>query len=285
MRNFRTLFILVIATLCLSFSAPSVYSSDIGLASWNIRILSSKSRTDKELQYIANILIRYDFIAISELRDELVLKRLQKMLSDMGVNYDYEISEPVGRGVKERYAFLYDTAFISVIEPGQRYPDELDGEDDFMRDPYWATFRAGQFDFTVINVHVVWGKRVGDRRAEVQELASVYNYVQEQNGDEQDVILLGDFNRNPNDKKAYTPLLDIPTMTMLFQLPEKSHIRDTSLYDNMMFQTKFVTEYKGQKLINRFDDYYFPDNDKAASLAVSDHRPISAIFSTIKDDD
>ena len=86
----------------------------------------------------------------------------------------------------------------------------MDGEDDFVRDPYWATFRAGKFDFSVIAVHVVWGDSVAERRAEVMELAQVYSYVQKANGAEDDVLLVGDFNREPDDLMAWTPLMSLP---------------------------------------------------------------------------
>ena len=58
--------------------------SDLRLAAWNIRIMSNKSRTDAELMKIARTLADYDFIAIVELRDEAVLKRTQRILSQMG---------------------------------------------------------------------------------------------------------------------------------------------------------------------------------------------------------
>ena len=114
---------------------------------------------------------------------KLVLKRTQKILSQMGKAYQYQFSPAVGRGSKERYAFLYNPKLVSVVRQGELYPDAADGRDDFSRDPYWATFRAGAFDFSVIAVHVIWGKRVGPRKAEVKALADVYRYVQESNGD------------------------------------------------------------------------------------------------------
>ena len=163
--------------------------SDFRLAAWNIRIMSNKSRTDAELMKIARTLADYDFIAIVELRDEAVLKRTQKILSQMGTAYDYQFSPAVGRGVKERCAFLYKKERVSVVRPGELYPDIADGKDDFIRDPYWATFRAGEFDFSVIAVHVIWGERVAQRKAEVKALADVYTYVQAANGDEDDVVL------------------------------------------------------------------------------------------------
>ena len=52
---------------------------------------------------------------------------------------------------------------MSIVKDGEHYPDAADGEDDFVRDPYWATFRAGTFDFSVIVVHVVWGDTVAEK--------------------------------------------------------------------------------------------------------------------------
>ena len=259
--------------------------SALKLAAWNIRIFSDNSRNDAELQKIAQTLIDYDFIAISELRDEVVLKRTQRILLQMGKMYDYQFSPAVGRGVKERYAFLYREDLVSVVKRGELYPDATDGKNDFARDPYWATFRAGEFDFSVIVVHVIWGDRVAGRQAEVRALADVYRYVQEANGDEEDVLLVGDFNRNPNDTEAYSRIMAIPSMTRLFELPQKSHIRDSSLYDNIFFQSDYVTEYLGTSGIDKFDETDFGNDDQAANLAVSDHRPVWAVFSIEIDDD
>ena len=265
--------------------ASDAKHAELKLAAWNIRIMSDKSRTDAELQAIARTLADYNFIAIVELRDEVVLKRTQEILAQMGKTYQYQLSPAVGRGVKERYAFLYEPELVSVVRRGELYPDAADGKDDFIRDPYWATFRAGGFDFSVIVVHVIWGDRVGPRKAEVRALADVYRYVQKVNGAEDDVLLVGDFNRNPNDAESYSQIMAIPSMIRLFELPQKSHIRDSSLYDNIFFQKNNVKEYLDRSGIDRFDETDFGNDDKAANLAVSDHRPVWAVFSTIRDDD
>ena len=262
--------------------------SELRLAAWNIRILSDRSRNDDELRKIAQTLIDYDFIAISELRDEKVLKRVQKILSESGAEYGYLISDPIGwQGSphRERYAFLYYKGLVSVVKDGEFYPDAADGTDNFVRDPYWATFRAGEFDFSVIAVHVVWGDTVRPRKAEVRALADVYRYVQEANGSEDDVLLVGDFNRNPTDTESYSRIMAIPSMTRLFQFPQKSHIKDSSLYDNIFFQKDHVKEYLDRSGIDRFDETDFGNDDKAANLAVSDHRPVWAVFSITQDDD
>ena len=261
---------------------------ELKLAGWNIRILSDGSRNDAELHEIAQTLIDYDFIAISELRDEKVLQRVQRILSESGAEYGYLMSDPVGKEGsrhKERYAFLYYKGLVSVVKGGEHYPDAADGKGDFVRDPYWATFRAGKFDFSVIVVHVVWGKSVGARKAEVKALGDVYGYVQAANGVEDDVLLVGDFNRNPTDADAYNRIMSIPSMTRLFQFPQKSHIRDSSLYDNIFFQTNYLNEYLNRSGIDKFDETDFANDDKAANLAVSDHRPVWAVFSISADDD
>lgn len=256
--------------------------STVRVAAWNIRIFSDNSRDDHELQLIANVLIDYDFVAIVELRDEEVLKRTESVLKLMGRDYDYLLSRPVGEKVKERYAFMFDQRLVHVLENGMVFPDPNDA---FLREPYFASFRAGKFDFTAITAHVIWGDSVHPRQYEVRELANVYQAVQAMNGAEQDVILLGDFNRNPDDVSAYQPLMSIPMMAHLFNAPQKSHIRDTSLYDNIFFQTTYVTEYTGNSGIDRFDETDFGNDDKAASLAVSDHRPVWAEFRIDSDDD
>ena len=114
------------------------------LAAWNIRIFSNGSRNNAELHHIAKVLIDYDFIAIVELRDETVLIRTEAILEGMGRNYDYVMSPPVGAKVKERYAFLFDPQIVRVIEDGEVFPDPNDA---FLREPYFATFKAGEFDF------------------------------------------------------------------------------------------------------------------------------------------
>ena len=252
------------------------------LATWNIRIFSDNSRSDEELQLIANVLIDYDFIAIVELRDEKVLKRTVRTLEHMGRDYDYVISRKVGGRVKERYAFLFDQQIVDVVEDGMVFPDP---NDEFFREPYFASFKAGKFDFTAIAIHVIWGPSVAKRRSEVQELANVYQTVQDINGVEQDVILLGDFNRNPDDQIAYQPLMQITGMLNVFNLPKKSHIKDSSLYDNIFFQSIHVTEYNRASGIDRFDETDFGNDDRAASLAVSDHRLLWCEFRIDKDDD
>ena len=261
---------------------PESYAGKLRLASWNLRVFSDESRDDEKLRTIVNNLNNYDFVAIIELRDEPVLNRTRAMLKTMGRDFDYEISDEVGWNVKERYAFLYDVSKVKVTKPGQIFPDRSDS---FIREPYYGSFQAGKFDFTVIATHVIWGNKVSERRREIKKLAEVYEQIQDMDREEQDIILVGDFNREPDDEQAFKKLRDIPSMINLFNLPDKTIIFDSNLYDNIWFQSKYVKEYTGVSGINRFDESDFGNNDEKASLIVSDHRPVWAEFNTTRDDD
>jgi len=125
-----------------SASSETTQTSSIKLATWNIRILSNGSRDNNELAQIADILKRYDLIVIQETRDITVLNRLKNILQD----YNYIASDPVGTSVKEIYAFFYKPSMISTVGTAFIYPDP---NDDFIREPCVACFKAGNFDFTL----------------------------------------------------------------------------------------------------------------------------------------
>jgi endonuclease/exonuclease/phosphatase family metal-dependent hydrolase len=173
-----------------------------------------------------------------ELLNEEALKRTQEMLRDMGREYKYEISPEIRRS-QEIYAFLYDKHRVSLVKRGQLYPDPADK---FIREPYYATFRSGEFDFTIIVVHVIYNEPVRPCRAEIQELATVFQSIQDADPNEQDILLVGDFNRKPEDYNAFGKLMEIKSMKNLFNLPVKTMIKDTNLYDNILFQRMYVTE-------------------------------------------
>ena len=253
----------------------------VTIASFNIRIFSNNSRNDEEIEYIADVLKRYDIIAIQELRDEEVLKRTTAVLRNKGVEYDYQISGKVGRGVKERYAFLYKKSKVRVLNKGKLYQEK---DDEFIREPFYATFKAGKFDFTLVTLHILYGKNKAERRREIKKVAVVYKEIQDEDPNEQDIIVLGDFNFSPTDE-GWDNLKEISTMYFLIEPPEKTTITDTSLFDNFWFQNEYVQEYSGKLGIDRFDETMFGNDDAKAKLMVSDHRPIWAEFNVMTDDD
>ena len=99
---------------------------------------------------------------------------------------------------------------------------------------------------------------------------------------ENDVLLMGDFNLGPDDS-GFQSLKAIPNMVYVNgEVP--TSIKD-KLYDNIWFQAHFTKEFTGTYGIIKFDEVLFGNDDKKASLMVSDHRPLWAEFETSVDDD
>jgi endonuclease/exonuclease/phosphatase family metal-dependent hydrolase len=278
------LFILpqTLQTQALPNNTTAVASQPLRLASWNIRHLSKK-RSSEGMEIIANIIHNYDFVNIIEVKDREVVNRLCDLLSqEYNLSYAYEISPAVGRGSKEHYCFLYNQKRVRLLQPGRLYPDP---DDVFMREPFYATFACGQFDFTVISIHVVWGTHVGERRKEITQLANVFRHIQGADPEENDVLLLGDFNRPPEDDLAFGALKSVPDMVYLFGEPTRTMIGDTNLYDNIWMQRHFVREFTDTQGMVRFDESVFARDRAAALRLVSDHRPVWASFTTCGTDD
>ena len=159
----------------------------------------------------------------------------------------------------------------------------VEGNNEFIREPFIACFKAGNFDFTLVEIHVIYGDTISDRRAEVSLLDDVILAVKTANARENDIILVGDFNLESDDLAwqmnaiGYQPLVD-PT--------QKTTITDTSSYDNIWINPSFTQEFESFNEIYRFDEVMFNNDDNTAELAVSDQRPVSAVFKTdLPDDD
>lgn len=259
------------------FTASGQDAEILNLASWNIRILSNNSRDDTELSAIAEILTRYDLVAIQEVRDELVMRRILKFLPN---EWDYLISEPVGRGVKERYVYLYDKQKVKPL--GIDYVIS-DPEDNFIREPYAASFRSGNFDFTLLTFHAIYGDSIFDRRKEIGYLPDLIDHIQNTLGFERDLILLGDFNLPPDDR-AWSGFDDYKAV---IPSSEKTTITDTSSYDNFWLHENYTynEEFISLLEIYRFDELLCMNNDSQASIIYSDHRPIAIKLDTRYDYD
>ena len=109
----------------------------------------------------------------------------------------------------------------------------------------------------------------------------MYAVVQNQDA-ENDMLLMGDFNLPPDDT-GFESLKAIPNMIhMNSEIP--TSIKD-KLNDNIWFQAHFTKEFTGTYGIIKFDEVLFENDDKKASLAISDHRPLWAEFDISVDDD
>lgn len=160
------------------------------ICSWNIRDLG-KTKSDEEINFIANIVKDFDIVAIQEVvaKDpggSQAIARLKNALSRKGFNWDYSISDPTSSTAykAERYAFLWKTARVrrkgdAWLE--KKYHLEMD------REPYFATFSAGASSFTLVSFHAVSQKRQPEKEIKYfKHLPVEYGGL--------NLVFLGDFN-------------------------------------------------------------------------------------------
>ncbi|HPO50160.1 MAG TPA: endonuclease/exonuclease/phosphatase family protein [Spirochaetota bacterium] len=241
----------------------------VKIASWNIANLSN-SKSDYELTKISSIVGRYDLIAVQEVNDTLVLERIKALIPD----YDYVATDgKVGSGgYAEYYCYFYKKSAINFEGASYLWNDESDW---FVREPFIADFKAGNFSFTMINIHILYGNNETERRVEIQKLDDVIEDILIKNPDEKDLILVGDFNFSSDDigwevsRIGYTHTVD-PTM--------KTTIKDVSSYDNLWYNPVYTKEFKELYEIYKFDEEIYLGDYSLAEREVSDHRPIGGIF-------
>ncbi len=184
----------------------------INIATWNIRHWGQKKRKKCSLHYIAEILNQFDLISVIELRRNVT--EMKYVLDVLGEYWDVVFSDysPDAGGNKERIAYIYDTRAVQFTgmaaeTDGKRKKNKTTGIYEpifsWWRKPYMASFKAGDFDFVALSVHMQWGTK-GGRKKELEELAKwVKSYLKDEYRVDRDIILMGDFNIPSFDSDLY----------------------------------------------------------------------------------
>ncbi len=254
----------------------------IRIASFNIQVFGA-TKADKPhvMGTLAEIVRQFHVVAIQEVRsqDDYLIPNFVKLINSSGRRYDHIIGPPLGNTTStEQYVFLYDTERVEASLPTVYTvgdPDNL-----LHREPLVATFRTRgvnpdeAFTFTLINVHTD-PDAVSD---EVQALAEVYRVVRRAGGDEDDVIMLGDFNADDQHLGRLGQIPGIaPTIRGVY-----SNTRQNRLYDNIIIHQPSTTEYYGRSGV--FDVMKQFNLSLAQAEQVSDHFPVWAEFSVYERD-
>ena len=257
------------------------------IGTWNVWNLGATTDVTER----AAVLAEFDIIALQEVEAIAGLTHLLDTVeADTGVDWESVVSCQVGQGnAAEYYAFAYRTDRVSYVEcSSNQYPEPTPS--DFSREPFFATFRAGSFDFTLITVHITWGLLASARTAECRRLAPVWSTVQDLDPNENDLILLGDFNRTKPTHSAFDDLEHLGLVPVLTTSGTRTTFGTTlsggSWYDHMWLDPKFTSaEWTGQSGSG------LPSDDTAGSgcpetlRGVSDHCPVWAVFRSTVDDD
>jgi endonuclease/exonuclease/phosphatase family metal-dependent hydrolase len=217
-------------------TVPNKDSEDnLLLASWNIRDLGKGNRRGfgKRMAeshfYIAEVISRFDFVAVQEVND---LPEWQQIMNILGPHWDYiatDVADTAGGGNGERMAFAFDKRkvsfrniageivlpeklMISQVTGKTATGQEITGGRQFSRTPFIAAFQSACFRFDICTVHIYYGADSGAKlKRRVEEIDGIANYLANRadkafNGSNA-MILLGDFNIVSPDHKTMAALL------------------------------------------------------------------------------
>jgi endonuclease/exonuclease/phosphatase family metal-dependent hydrolase len=242
------------------------------------------------------VISRFDIVALQEVESLVGLEALRVAVSRLTeVPWKAIVSEKVGQGqAAEYYAFLYRTDRVQEAVGIEGCYPEISSTD-FSREPFFATFIAGNFDFTLITVHITWGSYAAERTAEVMRLATVWDYVQQRDPFEDDILLMGDFNRDKPTNSAFNALRTLgvtPLITgsdVFTTYSTKPDQVGASWYDNIWMDPTYTScEYTGTSGVDYTYKHYYQDSATPhleVRKKISDHCPVWAGFRTDLDDD
>ena len=253
----------------------------IKVASFNIQVFGqSKLGKAHVMNTLARVARNFDVIAIQEIRskNEDVMPRFLELINSEGRHYDFVIGERQGRtDSKEQYAFIFDRETIETDRAALYSVADPDGL--LHRPPLVGWFRtrgpapSDAFTFSLVNIHT----DPDEAEAEVNYLAQVFRKVRDEDGrNEDDVIILGDLNV---DEAHLGQLKKVPGITWAI-VGEKTNVRRTQQYDNIVFHGTATREYTGRSGVFDFLREYNLTSQEA--LEVSDHMPVWAEFRSIE---
>ena len=270
----------IIFVLFFSLSVLSL-ADEAYIASFNILRLGAAK---KDMVQTAKILKGFDIVGLVEVINRNGVEELVDELNKQSdEKWDYHIS-PFGVGsskYKEYFAYVYKKDKVKFIKSEGFYKN---GKSSLLREPYGATFQIGNFDFTFVLVHTIYGNNESQRKAENYKMVDVYNYFQDRDKKENDILIAGDFNLYALDE-SFRPLYKhADKITYAIDPAIKTTIGAkgrANSYDNFFFSQKYSQEFTGSSGALDFSG----DNPKFMREIVSDHIPVFIVVETSKDDD
>jgi endonuclease/exonuclease/phosphatase family metal-dependent hydrolase len=219
--------------------------SNLIVATWNLRTFggvyedwgenqNSPKRNLRGLACIAEIVRRFDVVAIQEVKDNTTAIRM--LVEDfLGPDWGLIMSDVSAgdKGNYERLAAVYDKRRVQpsglageIVLPPSEHGDPVE---QFDRTPYIVGFQAARERFSLLTAHIRYGDIPADRTGEIKALAA---YTAEQlhrgataDSEERNLIVLGDFNI---DERSGNPLFDAFTETGLVVPAALRNVKSTT---------------------------------------------------------
>ncbi|OBX27245.1 endonuclease/exonuclease/phosphatase family metal-dependent hydrolase [Gelidibacter algens] len=281
------------------------------IATWNIRAFGNLTRkwdSDDDdspkrdlhsVLCIAEIISRFDIIAVQEVKDNI--RALRDTLKVLGENWSFLLTDvnkgKVGNG--ERMAYLFDTRRVrlSGLAGELVVPEEWEENigdhalsKQFVRSPYAVSFQSNKHTFILVTLHILYGTSPESRIEELRGIAKwLSSWAGNINAYHQDLIALGDFNIDERgdllERTFLSEGLYIPPQLQNERVT-RSIFNATKYYDQIAW---FNSQTNGPKLSMEFlsgGNYDFVPfalqnrqlTKNSLSWLISDHYPLWAEF-------
>jgi endonuclease/exonuclease/phosphatase family metal-dependent hydrolase len=239
--------------------------ANIIVGTWNLRAFSdltkdwqtpagaTPKRNFADVTFIAQFISRCDVVAVQEVRGNL--RALRYMLKVLGDDWAFILTDVTkgSQGNDERLAFLFDTRRVKpsglacelVVWVDTSSPQISAGALDrqFARTPYAVSFISSGQTFTLVTLHINYGKQASEREPELKAIAEwVAGWSEREYGWDHNLIVLGDFNIDRDQDplwKAFTSTGLTPAEPLnglrrtIFDQPQAPHY-----YDQIAWFTK-----------------------------------------------
>jgi len=257
-------------------------------ATWNIQSFSN-NKTRRALQYIADICERFDLIALQEVRTDL--RGLSKLQSMLPGNYKILVTDPTGN--YERFAFLYDKRTVIntglACEIGFTVQASTHTGYQLHRMPYCVSFKAGRFDFVVVNAHIYCGSTTAEKNLREEEIKKLVEFINKRSKTDKskvfdrDFFVVGDFNIKEMGDRFFDALVSEG-----FVMPDNMNtlktnfIRDKT-FDKIAWVDRPSFSFSGKCNVIPFGEVLYQDaSPKGGKKQISDHLPLWAEFKVNK---
>lgn len=239
-------------------------------------------------------LLDAEIIVLTEVEPHSRLQLITERLDEIGSHYNAAM--PTNGQHELGIAILWkDGVAVSDVELIPQ--SDLDNHDEY-RKALAASFKVGNFDGTIIGLHLKSGRGDSERDDRTQQAEVIAEFVADAtSGDEQDVLVVGDYNMIPataessNDDanfQAMNPLGKLFFISSEF-LRGGSHLRSNgsiaNLLDGYAIADEDTQEFVGGSL-QIYPLWHAMNLERPQYVSqVSDHLPLVARFDILSADD
>ena len=250
----------------------------IRIASYNLGGLDeAKWNVLRINDILVRLATRFDILAVQGIRGKnqgVLVRWVEQIKAQTGRVYDFAASPVLQQdGIEHYSAFLFDKSTVVVDRTTVRFVDDAMGR--FRHNPLTASFLARglytneSFTFTLINVETDPQKT----SLELDLLADVFKRIREEPRNEDDIIMLGDFQADENHLGRLGSMMSMSAAIV----DTPTTVQGTRLVDNIVFNRLATNEYTGRAEV--FDMMREFDMTAQGAAEISEHLPVWAEFS------